>query len=174
LVCGPHVRRRIGARCDGPDGPFQRCNGDDCDGDAREESENAFGSFGTFETFGSFESFGLFERFPLDGNEIETLCRCGSVSSSGRFDGEGVEWTVIVARVDDLELRAFVACARLKLVQWVAVRDTHSYQPKKYSTATYGVVADVRPVDVIERSRLPETSHVSATFHLMLPTTSVR
>ena len=49
-----------------------------------------------------------------------------------------------------------------------------AYPPNEYSTTRDGVTFAVRPVDVNDRRTLADTSHVCATFHLMLPTASAR
>ena len=61
-----------------------------------------------------------------------------------------------------------------RIVGAVESRDAHCYLPKEYSTTIDGMNFAVRPVDVSERSTLAETSHVSAIFHLTLPTASAR
>lgn len=65
-------------------------------------------------------------------------------------------------------------CRLSGIVGTVECRDAHRYLPKEYSTTTDGMNFAVRPVDVRERSTLAETSHVSARFHLTLPTASAR
>ena len=61
-----------------------------------------------------------------------------------------------------------------RVIRRVDVLTAHSYLPNEYSTASDGMTVAVRPVEVSGRSTLADTSHVSAMFHLRLPTARAR